>query len=152
MTHTNKSQKSRVLALLKSAGSRGVRSTEFLSEHLPRFSARIYELRNEGHLIRSRPDPQSASGMVYVYHGLVGVGSMALRPKAKREASIETRLLALMERFDGRIAVVCRKAPSAPVTRWTISVAHENRLPSPEEIWIGETLEEALSSAERSPQ
>jgi hypothetical protein len=51
------SQNDRVLAMLR----RGwVCGTEFLDERMPRYGARIYELRRRGFLIASRPcaDPQ----------------------------------------------------------------------------------------------
>lgn len=47
------SQQTRVLWMLKHAGERGVTSSEFLDAHIPCFSARIRELRMEGHEITS---------------------------------------------------------------------------------------------------
>lgn len=60
------SQKQIVLSMLERAGERGVTSNEFFAEHLPRFSARLYELRNEGHNITTSP---SDNGFVYTLVG-----------------------------------------------------------------------------------
>lgn len=89
--HKRPSQKDRVLALLQEAGGQGVRTNEFLAEHLPRFGARIYELRNEGWQINGTPDPRSESGVVYV---LVGRDSdWPLKPRAaKRRVTLSSFL------------------------------------------------------------
>lgn len=44
-------QRERVLSMLKNAGRSGVTTGEFLDAYLPRFGARIYELRRAGMLI-----------------------------------------------------------------------------------------------------
>lgn len=51
-------QRETVLAMLRDAGDRGVTSNEFFASMLPRFSARIHELRNEGHRIEKEPVEQ----------------------------------------------------------------------------------------------
>ena len=44
--------------MLEDAGERGVTSNTFFASHLPRFSARIHELRNAGHVITKEPVEQ----------------------------------------------------------------------------------------------
>lgn len=51
-------QKQRVLAMLDEAGPEGVTSNQFYSALLPRFSARIHELKSEGHSIVKEPVEQ----------------------------------------------------------------------------------------------
>ena len=46
-------QRERVLSMLTEAGDEGVPTASFLREMIPRFSARIEELREAGHTIRS---------------------------------------------------------------------------------------------------
>ena len=48
-------QRETVLAMLEEAGERGVSSNAFYAAHLPRFSARLHELRNAGHMITTEP-------------------------------------------------------------------------------------------------
>lgn len=48
-------QRKRVLNMLEEAGERGVTSNAFFAACLPRFSARIHELRNAGHTIVKEP-------------------------------------------------------------------------------------------------
>ena len=48
-------QRQTVLTMLEDAGERGVTSNTFFASHLPRFSARIHELRNAGHVITKEP-------------------------------------------------------------------------------------------------
>lgn len=52
------SQRERVLEILEDAGDRGVTSNQFFAAHLPRFSARVHELRNAGHVITKEPVEQ----------------------------------------------------------------------------------------------
>lgn len=47
-------QRERVLAMLRGAGTRGICGVEFLEARLPRFPARIYELRDGGLRITRR--------------------------------------------------------------------------------------------------
>lgn len=49
----SRTQKQTVLAMLEAAGDRGVTSAEFYAAYLPRFSARLLELREEGHVVSS---------------------------------------------------------------------------------------------------
>jgi hypothetical protein len=51
-------QRECVYSMLKTAGSKGVRSDEFFKAYMPRAGARIYELRAEGHEITSEPERQ----------------------------------------------------------------------------------------------
>lgn len=51
-------QRETVLAMLEEAGERGVTSNAFFASCLPRFSARIHELRNAGHTITKEPVEQ----------------------------------------------------------------------------------------------
>lgn len=44
-------QRDRVLGMLRGAGAAGVTTAEFLTAYVPRFSARIEELRKAGHVI-----------------------------------------------------------------------------------------------------
>jgi hypothetical protein len=44
-------QRERVLRMLRTAGRNGVRTGDFLAAGLPRFSARLIELREDGHQI-----------------------------------------------------------------------------------------------------
>jgi hypothetical protein len=46
-------QRERVLSMLKAAGSRGVRSDEFIRDFMPRGAARIQDLKDEGVQITS---------------------------------------------------------------------------------------------------
>lgn len=138
--HRRPSQKQRVLQLLRDAGTRGVRTNEFLSERLPRFGARIYELRNQGCVIDQRADPQSESGALYVLVA-EGQGEPIARPRAKRQPSIETRIDALAQKW-GLVVVSTRREPAHPITRWTISGGPET------EVFAGESLTEALHWAE----
>jgi hypothetical protein len=62
-------QKSRVLKMLKDAGSEGVRSDEFYREFLGRGVARIYDLRRDGHNITDEREGK------YKRYKLVGVGA-----------------------------------------------------------------------------
>lgn len=59
-------QREQVLAMLKQAGDRGVTTADFLGAYLPRFSARIKELRDEGHTIRTERLSQSSSRYIFV--------------------------------------------------------------------------------------
>jgi hypothetical protein len=47
-------QRERVLHMLQTAGERGVTTADFLQAHIPRFSARIGELRKDGHVIETK--------------------------------------------------------------------------------------------------
>lgn len=136
--HRRPTQKERVLHLLEQAGSRGVRTNEFLTDRLPRFSARILELRNEGWVIENRPDAYSANGVIYTLVGRLAPSQPRPRKPSKRE--VDDRILALSERFDV-VTVTTRREPSADVTRWTIEFQNH--------VSIGMTLAEALDSAER---
>jgi len=51
-------QRERVLNMLRDAGSDGVSSNDFFRACLPRFSARVHELRNAGHTITKEPVEQ----------------------------------------------------------------------------------------------
>lgn len=62
-------QKARVLAILKAAGTEGVRSDHFFRSHMPRAAARIQELRDEGHNITSTREGK------YTRYRLVEVGA-----------------------------------------------------------------------------
>lgn len=55
-------QKSRVLARLRQGP---VSTNEFLEMHIPRFGARLHELRKEGWVIEVLPDERSESGKRY---------------------------------------------------------------------------------------
>lgn len=46
-------QRTRVLTMLQTAGERGVTSSEFYAAHLPRFGARLLELRERGYVIET---------------------------------------------------------------------------------------------------
>jgi len=48
-------QRDKVLNMLRDAGSDGVSSNDFFRACLPRFSARVHELRNAGHTITKEP-------------------------------------------------------------------------------------------------
>lgn len=50
------SQKEKVLWMLFCAGRKGVSSKTFYQEFLPRASARIYDLREDGYTIIAKPD------------------------------------------------------------------------------------------------
>ena len=63
-------QKQRVLAMLRAAGSFGVRSDTYLAEYIPRAAARIKELREEGYEITSEREKQ------FTRYTLVGVGAV----------------------------------------------------------------------------
>lgn len=58
-------QKEKILHKLQERGSRGVHSFEFYEMYIPRFAARIKELRNEGHNIESINEKK---GCRYVWH------------------------------------------------------------------------------------
>ena len=51
-------QRETVLTMLEEAAGNGVSSNQFYAAHLPRFSARIHELRNAGHVITKEPVEQ----------------------------------------------------------------------------------------------
>ena len=54
-------QREQVLHMLKQAGERGVTTADFLQAYMPRFSARIKELRDAGHRIDTeRVGPSSS--------------------------------------------------------------------------------------------
>lgn len=89
--HRRPTQKQRVLALLEIAGTRGVRTNEFLQDQLPRFSARILELRNEGYVIRNKPDPASANGRIYTLDRFSRLAPKP-RPKPKPTPSLSDHL------------------------------------------------------------
>jgi hypothetical protein len=61
-------QRERILYELREAGERGVRGDTFLNLSIPRYSARVLELRKAGYDIRSQDD----NGMAR--YRLVGVG------------------------------------------------------------------------------
>jgi Helix-turn-helix domain len=48
------SQRTRVLALLRHAGERGVTNSEFVDWRIFRYAARLHELREEGYEIRTK--------------------------------------------------------------------------------------------------
>lgn len=48
-------QKETVLAMLQEAGPEGVTSNQFYNACLPRFAARIFELKGEGHTVVKEP-------------------------------------------------------------------------------------------------
>ena len=48
-------QKETVLAMLEEAGPEGVTSNQFYRAMLPRFAARIFELKGEGHTVVKEP-------------------------------------------------------------------------------------------------
>lgn len=136
--HRRPSQKQRVLSLLRAAGLKGVRTNEFLAERLPRFSARLLELRHEGHLIEKRPDPQSASGMIYT---LVGFTGAPQQERAPRPPTLEDRLnqLALQH---GTVSLSVRKEPAAPDARFVVAFGDT------EQKTCGPTLLSAIGYAE----
>lgn len=49
------SQHDTCLSMLKSAGSAGVTTQQFLQAYIPRFSARLLELKQEGYDIQTLP-------------------------------------------------------------------------------------------------
>jgi hypothetical protein len=55
------SQRERVYTMLKQAGERGVTTADFLQAYTPRFSARIKELRDAGHVIETERISSSSS-------------------------------------------------------------------------------------------
>jgi len=76
-----KSQKQRVLAMLEAAGSRGVTTSEFAASYLPRFGARIMELRKAGFNIRTVAD-DSSRGMTRRY--VLEPGKLPVEPEPER--------------------------------------------------------------------
>jgi len=54
-------QRERVLHMLEQAGERGVTTADFLQAYTPRFSARIKELRDAGHVIETERISSSSS-------------------------------------------------------------------------------------------
>ena len=59
-------QKETVLAMLDEAGSEGVTSNQFYSACLPRFGARIHELKAEGHDVVKEPVEQGPFRYIWV--------------------------------------------------------------------------------------
>jgi hypothetical protein len=53
------SQRMRVLTMLQTADNRGVTSSEFYAAHLPRFGARLLELRERGYVIETQRESDS---------------------------------------------------------------------------------------------
>lgn len=51
-------QRARVLKMLQEAGTKGVRSDEFIAAYMPRAAARVKELRDEGYEITSEQERQ----------------------------------------------------------------------------------------------
>lgn len=139
--HKRPTQKQRVLRLLKEAGARGVRTNEFLAERLPRFGARIYELRNEGYVINQTGDPHSESGAIYTLSGRYS-GVPVTRPRARRP-TVESRINKLAVAW-GRAVVSTRPDPASNSLRWVISGGMATR------VFSGASLDEVLSEAERS--
>lgn len=54
-------QREKVLTKLEQAGEDGVTTADFLADYMPRFSARIKELRDAGHLIATERISASSS-------------------------------------------------------------------------------------------
>jgi hypothetical protein len=74
-------QREQVLHMLERAGERGVTTADFLQAYMPRFSARIKELRDAGHRIDTeRVGPSSSR---YTLHRVQQPGSV----KGERERS-----------------------------------------------------------------
>lgn len=59
-------QRERVYHALRQAGTRGVTTNEFLADHLPRFGARIEELRQRGWHIETKKEGKQYR---YTLHG-----------------------------------------------------------------------------------
>ena len=62
-------QKQTVLQMLEQAGPEGVTSNQFYAACLPRFSARIHELRREGFNVVKEPVEQGHFRYILVSHG-----------------------------------------------------------------------------------
>lgn len=60
-------QTERVAEMLIRAGRRGVCGTEFLKEYLPRYAARIHELRRDGWIIIRRQCDGGHPSTQYIY-------------------------------------------------------------------------------------
>ena len=100
-------QRQTVLTMLEDAGERGVTSNTFFASHLPRFSARIHELRNAGHTITKEPVEQGhflyrlvkvsatttqtdPSLCVRAVHGGADLGQSPSTPERGRERQLAT--------------------------------------------------------------
>ena len=81
-------QRERVYRLLLQAGERGVETGEFLADHLPRFAARINELRDRGWDIRTEKLSQSSYRYTLVGTKLDGRASR-MRPRRALELIAE---------------------------------------------------------------
>lgn len=65
-------QKKAVMEMLKKAGERGVTNIEFYASYLPRFSARIHELRQELRGTGSRIVSERIKNNLYRYKLITG--------------------------------------------------------------------------------
>jgi hypothetical protein len=77
-------QKNRVYTMLKLAGENGVTTNDFLRAYIPRFSARIQELRDEGKDIRTRTLRRGQ--FVYTLHELPEYKEVEVREGASQLA------------------------------------------------------------------
>lgn len=100
------SQKDKVLALLKAAGSFGVRSDTYLAEHIPRAAARVRELREEGYEITSEREKQ------FVRYVLVGSTADTERPAGGR--GVDERAPGLCGRASRQTVSSASSEASAP--------------------------------------
>lgn len=60
--------KQRILNAIINAGERGINSRYLINEITPRYSARLKELRQEGHLFRTRRDPIGGSNLIRIWY------------------------------------------------------------------------------------
>jgi hypothetical protein len=84
------SQKERILTMLEEAGSQGVTGNQFYAAYLPRFAARIKELRDQGYDITTRRI--DGNHFVYTLHvgrreGRSAVSGGPRKPQAVNECS-----------------------------------------------------------------
>lgn len=55
LSHSRPTQATKILLALDKAGKQGMTTNDFLSMYISRFSARLLELRKQGHNIKSEP-------------------------------------------------------------------------------------------------
>lgn len=60
--------RNRILEAIKNAGERGINSRVLINTITPRYSARLKELRQQGHLFKTRREPIGGSNLIRIWY------------------------------------------------------------------------------------
>lgn len=96
-------QREQILTMLEEAGDRGVTGNTFYANFLPRFAARIHELKKQGHDIRRFPTEEPN---VFLYRLVGGEGRITSTSRAATPPSGQSAQRAPVTDRNGQVGLV----------------------------------------------